>query len=360
MSENFNEGLEEYLNEEDFDGIIETEIFERFGRDVAQAAMLLSPREARYYVDDYYIAQNARLRTENQIRAQKALGEPYAVASYLLGQKKNYELYLKGLLDWYSKGQPIGIWARSNMGVGPVTSAGLMAHIDITKAPTAGHIWRFAGLDPTVGWIGAAKADALVADMFLLEKNREKWKNRKLQDGDIERIAYVINRKPERVYNLLNTMGKDRTPLPYTFGSLANIMALRPWNARLKVICYHIGNGFMKTHNKDDSFYGKIYEQRKALEIQKNENRDFAEQAERELTNKKYSHNTSTYKTLKDGRLSDAHIDARARRYAVKMFLSHYHEMAYRDHYKTDPPAPYIMTKAEHSHYIAPPNQDLI
>jgi hypothetical protein len=28
----------------------------------------------------------------------------------------------------------------------------LLARIDIVKAPTAGHIWRYAGLDPTVRW----------------------------------------------------------------------------------------------------------------------------------------------------------------------------------------------------------------
>ena len=37
-------------------------------------------------------------------------------------------------------------------GVGPVIAAGLLAHIDITRANTAGSIWRFAGLDPTSEW----------------------------------------------------------------------------------------------------------------------------------------------------------------------------------------------------------------
>jgi hypothetical protein len=40
----------------------------------------------------------------------------------------------------------------SIVGIGPVIAAGMLAHIDITKAPTVGHIWRFAGLDPTLKW----------------------------------------------------------------------------------------------------------------------------------------------------------------------------------------------------------------
>ena len=43
-------------------------------------------------------------------------------------------------------------WARSIYGIWPVLAAGLLAHIDIEQAPTVGHIWSFAGLDPTKKW----------------------------------------------------------------------------------------------------------------------------------------------------------------------------------------------------------------
>ena len=60
-------------------------------------------------------------------------------------------------LDVYSNGLVIGRWARSQIGIGPIIAAGLAANIDITRAPTAGHIWRFAGLDPTVQWKAGTK-----------------------------------------------------------------------------------------------------------------------------------------------------------------------------------------------------------
>ena len=46
----------------------------------------------------------------------------------------------------------IGPWAMATIGVGPVICAGVIARIDIHRAPTVGHIWRFAGLDPTQKW----------------------------------------------------------------------------------------------------------------------------------------------------------------------------------------------------------------
>ena len=55
-------------------------------------------------------------------------------------------------LEKYVGAHVVGEWLIGVHGIGPVISAGLLAHIDIHKAPTVGHIWRFAGLDPTVKW----------------------------------------------------------------------------------------------------------------------------------------------------------------------------------------------------------------
>jgi len=56
---------------------------------------------------------------------------------------------LKRALDHYTATHEMGSWMRAVHGIGPIISAGMLAHIDITKAPTVGHIWRFAGLDPS-------------------------------------------------------------------------------------------------------------------------------------------------------------------------------------------------------------------
>jgi len=55
--------------------------------------------------------------------------------------------------------------------------------------------------------------------------------------------------------------------------------------------------------------------------------------------------------------LPPAHIHARARRYAVKLFLSHYHHVAYEVATGQKPPKPYVLDRIPgHTHYVAPPN----
>ena len=74
------------------------------------------------------------------------------VLRWLEGNAETLENSIKSALDKYSASHAVGAWARSVVGVGPVICAGLLAHIDITKAPTAGHIWNYAGLNPSVSW----------------------------------------------------------------------------------------------------------------------------------------------------------------------------------------------------------------
>ncbi len=104
----------------------------------------------------------------------------------------------------------MGKWAMEQCGIGPVLSAGLLVHLEIEQAPTAGHLWSYAGFDPTREW-----------------KKGEK----------------------------------------------------RPFNAKLKTLCFKIGESFVKVKSREQDVYGKIYKERKALEMSRNEQGLFAEQA---------------------------------------------------------------------------------
>ncbi|KKL21523.1 hypothetical protein LCGC14_2444610, partial [marine sediment metagenome] len=44
----------------------------------------------------------------------------------------------------------------------------------------------------------------------------------------------------------------------------------RPWNASLKVLCWHAGESFVKCHNREHDVYGKLYVERKARELARN------------------------------------------------------------------------------------------
>jgi hypothetical protein len=258
----------------------------RLSRDLRKSAGLMSRQQARYLVDTYYQIQEFRKASANQLRS---IGEeePNEVLNWLSDQMQSLETQIKGALDRWSSASDVGVWAKSICGIGPVIASGLMAHIDIEKAPTAGHIWRFAGLDPTSKW------------------------------------------------------GKGEK---------------RPWNASLKVLTWKIGESFVKVSNNDDDVYGKIYADRKTEEQRRNDANEFASQAATILAEKRIGKDTDAFAAYSIGKLPPAHIHARAKRYAVKMFLAHFQHVAYRTRFGVDPPKPYVIEHLGHAHYVAPPN----
>ncbi len=258
-------------------------------KDLREGAATLSDTEARFLVDTYYEMQGLRIRAANQVRsltAEEEPQEPHATLEHFRKNSQTLENQVKSALDAYSNGQQLGRWARAQIGIGPVIAAGLLAHIDPTK-PTAGAIWRFAGLDPSVRW----------------EKGKK-----------------------------------------------------RPWNASLKTLCWKAGESFVKTCNHERGFYGGLYAERKLKLVAANKAGDYAETAARQLTEKKYGKTTEAFKAMTAGRLPDAQIHARARRYAIKIFLSHYHHRGYELAMGEAPPKPFILTpQGGHAHMTEPP-----
>ena len=260
----------------------------RIRRDLRKAAANMPDAQVRYFVDVYYQRQKARIRAYNQLRAATEAGEETLVLEYEATQMRVEEDTVKAMMDAYTKGKPLGEWLRSICGIGPIIAAGLMAHIDITKAATAGAIQRFAGLDPTLEW------------------------------------------------------GKGQK---------------RPYNANLKTLCvYKLGESFVKVQNNEKDVYGKLFAEHKAMEQEKNERGELAETAKEKLEKFKIGKDTDAYKWYSQGKLPPAHIHARARRYAVKIFLSHFFEVAYEIHYGKRPPEPYAIAILQHAHKIDVPN----
>ena len=265
------------------------ESVERLTRDLKAAAVTLSDREARFLVDSYYAIQRDRIRASHQNRTLADNKEPHDVLGWLFAQRSTLELQIARALDAYSGGLVVGRWARSQVGIGPIIAAGLASNIDIKLAPTVGHIWRFAGLDPTVKW----------------EKGKK-----------------------------------------------------RPWNGSLKRLCYLIGESFVKVSGNSNAVYGLAYKTRKERETEKNERGDYAEQAAAALTAKRYGDDTQAKKHYEAGRLPPARIHLRSHRWATKLFLAHYHHVAYESYHGTKAPLPYILAKDPvlHTTFIGPPN----
>lgn len=121
-------------------------------RDEVKAAKMLNKEEIRFLVESYYDHQEQRIRLAGRIKAMKEAGQSAQVFEYQLEVQKKLESQAKRQLDVFTQHHPITRWMRSIVGIGPVISAGIYAHIDITKAKYAGAIWRYAGLDPSVTW----------------------------------------------------------------------------------------------------------------------------------------------------------------------------------------------------------------
>jgi hypothetical protein len=312
--------------------MMEMESIQRLTKDLKTAAVKLTDHEARFLVDYYYIAQEDRKRSNNQVLSLEKNQEPNAVVSWLANQAETLEGQVKRALDAYTDGHVMGAWMRQIVGIGPVISAGLLAHIDITKAPTVGHIWRYAGLDPTSKWAGKKGAEDFVAEHGI----------------NFELAARMIGMSEETLRRMaLNDKGK------VTETSFTNALKRRPWNSSLKTLCWKVGQSFMKFSGRDDCYYGKIYKERKAYEVARNERGDNKALAEALIG--KFKKSTEAYGYLKSGVLPPAQIDARARRYAVKLFLSHLHGAWYEAHYGTKPPLPYPIAHMGHAHFIPAP-----
>lgn len=236
-------------------------------------------------MDLYYRYQEHRIALAGQQRSLEAAGKPYDIVAHFAAQMKTLERQMTSILDVFTDSSEVGQWSRAQVGVGPIIAAGLLAHIDIEQAPTVGHIWRFAGLDPTVKW------------------------------------------EP-----------KTR----------------RPWNADLKVLCWKLGDSFVKVSGKENAIYGHYYRQRKEQEVRKNEAGDFATQAQDTLENRNIR-DIATRRIYDEGKLPPGRLELRARRWAVKLFLSHWHDVAYRERFGEAPPLPYPIVHLGHAHYIEPP-----
>lgn len=130
----------------------------------------------------------------------------------------------------------------------------------------------------------------------------------------------------------------------------------RPWNASLKTLCWKIGESFVKVSNNDGDVYGKLYQQRKTFETEMNDRGGYSEQAVAKLEKFKIGKGTEAYGHYSSGKLPPAHIHARAKRYAVKMFLSHWFAVDFEVRNEKPAPDPWVIAHGGHVDKVPVPN----
>jgi len=271
---------------------------EKLTKDLKKAAYTLSRDEAAFLVDSYYNMQKLRMATGAQSRELLDASKPHEVLAWFNRNNEGLEKQVAKELDVYSNRFVLGRWARSQYGIGPVIAAGLLATIDFQKLDETGkEIWRCETC------------------------------------GDIWRFA-----------------GLDPT-------SKWEKGQKRPHNAFLKTLCWKIGESFLKTINREEDVYGHVLMARKEWETARNEAFAYREQAAEILKRVPTHKQKAVYAT---GMLPAGHILQRSKRYAVKLFLSHFHHVGYSLKFGVEPPKPYILNQPNHTHFITPPNWPMI
>ena len=358
--------VEETTTDDDLDEIINFYDPQKAAVDLAGLASLsketktsvatVTDKQIVLIVDNYYQTQRYRMNIANQIRAVSQgfddvqEGETPAIA-WLLADVKNRENQIKLMIQEYANHNPVCQWAMGTKGIGPVFAANLWGYIDMSKCHHANQFISYAGLnDNNAPWLGKVKATEIVNKVYeelgLSDKDDA-------NDDVYLRVAIASGRNVLSIKRGFLSHKEKETKKTHDKTIMIKFLSKPPYNTELKKVCYLIGESFCKVSNRG-SLYGELYKERKALETFKNENLEYKEQAERLLKEKNYSKDTETYKYLSQGKLSPAHITARAKRYAVKIFLTHFFEACYIYTHKKNPPTIYPIAHQGHVDYIKP------
>ena len=340
----------------------------------------VTDNEARYFVDLYYEEQEQRIRLNNQVKGLERdavktgnKAEPHLALDWLLGQKTQMETNVKKMLEIYVEGHEMAWFFQQTTGGGPILSAGLLAHIDIKKCDTAGDLWSFAGLNPNTQWCGRDEAKRI-------------WDDTPGDDltDRLVRVAKKINRTPENLIRMAQYK-PDGTETKFTERDCVAAISRKPFNGQLKTLCWKLGESFVKVSNNPKSLYGRLYKERKQREWERNIRGELSDQATEALARKNYGKSTDAYKwysgacspelaaaMLENGEtptvngclakttgvpmLPPDHVQSRARRWPVKIFLGHLHQR-WREELDLPCPAPWVLAHGGHTHFIAPPQE---
>lgn len=247
----------------------------------------------RALVDYRFQAQERRKATANQIGAIERRVDTGVDPLALRVLREDFlkiERKADKAITLMVESHKAGRWAVSTPGIAHTFAGVLLAYVDVRIANTAGKLWRFAGVDPTIRW----------------EKGQK-----------------------------------------------------RPYCAKLKTTVWQIGESFKKLGADSDCIYARLYRERKAQEVERNEAGAFRDQALARLegaTRRKWRISPLQRETWASGKLQPIGLDIRAGRYAAKLFLSHFHHVLHEVELGEPPPVPWIIGPGGHADYLAPPN----
>jgi len=318
------------------------------------------------------IAARGRIAATNRCRSSQQGKSNQAIALLLMIANTNAHLEkaLTNVMTCWADAHPLARFFLQFLGIGPVTLASVLSYINMQALPsTAGHLWSYFGMDPSIRWIGK-KFDKMMLKQFGVSSTSTKPLTEKQVDDIIGWASGISGVKKENLHRshqlILMYDHKERitrkNPLKATGTTVYQTISRRPWNAGAKKDLHLLVDGLVKVGGRcvgtaKEGYYGRLYLDRKKFEIERDETGHYAQAAATLLANTPKS-KEATY--WKDGRLSKGHIDMKARRWVKKIVLSHIHHVAHVWRYDCVPPKPYAVTHLGHAHVILPPDIETV
>lgn len=301
--------------------------------------------QVKYLIDIFYRIQGQRKVLQLQAGALDKNGTPVLLLDKFQKAYGYIEGQVTSIIDAISETSVAARWAKAQIGIGPLIAGSLMGYVDLEKARNVPQLWRFCGLDPSCKWLGRDKAHKLMKELDVSSNG--------LTPEVLATISERTGMAPKWVLDRAMSSGKIDVTL------LEKSLAQPHYSHFMKQVAYYIGDSIIKTQNKPGSFYGPLFLERKAQEIMRNRRGDNAVTAERTLDEKRYGKTTAAYKAYRQGLLPDGQINARARRWVEKLFLSHWHMVASWEATGRRPNDPFVIASdkfQDHSRLILPPD----
>lgn len=301
---------------EDYIDFDDSALMRRYRKDLRHQATLMGREEAQYIVKQYYSFQSDRIRANNRMKAfAKNNTEPMHVLSFFFRQFESLEKLMIHPLETYVESSFVGSWLLSNKGIGPVLAAGLLAYLDVSRAPAATSFWRYAGIDPTIEW---KKGQRRPYNAELKQHVFKVGKSFIMRGNDYYRPLFDQRKEYETAKNEAGEYA------PQAFAILARMKSGKPSPEQS-----HTDD----VPTDDDSIVTTV-------------------------DNETVDDPAAFRKILESGRLSKAHINMRCQRWMTKLFLSHVHTVMFEDHFKRRAPQPYAIAHLNHVHNIPVPNYE--
>lgn len=283
--------------------------------DIRIAAVDMSMVEARLVLRQFLELQPAQMSTKAHYKNLVKAGHTNSVMRFVKNSTEYVRTYqYKELLDIWTEKFPEARWAKSIFGIGSIIAAGLVCHIDFNKVKSPSSITQHAGQAPN------SRKVTIEAAYALMEQSMELY-------GDTPKDTHIkwLCKQLDKDFNTFHKFCRKKGR-PYHWDQIFSAIRWPSYDPTLKHICLLLGNTFILKK----SLYQAIYrERRDHWEIPRNEAGLYKKVAAKQLKMFNYKPWKDPYKCYTAGYLPDGHINNRARKYAVKIFLSHYYSVYY-------------------------------